>query len=65
MKQCERQEGSGRETGRDFAEMAREKDEVKKAEIQRQRRVRNGTDQGPGVGRRGCPQKWPERYLKS
>ena len=30
MKQCERQEGSGRETGRDFAEMAREKDEVKK-----------------------------------
>lgn len=41
MKQCERQEGSGRETGRDFAEMAREKDEVKKAEIQRQRRVRN------------------------
>lgn len=41
MKRSERQEGSGRETGRDFAEMATENDEVKKAEIDRQRRVRN------------------------
>lgn len=41
MKGSKRQEGSGGETGRDFAETAREKDAVKKAQIQRQRRVRN------------------------
>ena len=34
-------ERGGRETGRDFAKTATEKDDVEKAEIQTQRRMRN------------------------